>query len=430
MGGAVSRVLAGLDGVRAWQEDLYRDLHEHPELSHREHRTAGIVAGRLRDFGLDVHDGVGGTGVVGVLRNGHGPTVLLRADMDALPIRETTGLPYASTATATDDAGNEVPVAHSCGHDMHTTCLLGAVRLLADATDTWRGTVVALFQPAEETGGGALGMVEDGLADIIPVPDVTFAQHVIAGPAGRVSTHPGPIFSAADNIRITVHGRGGHGSMPHASVDPVVLAAMIIVRLQTVVSREVAPTETAALTVGSIHAGTAGNVIADSARMELTVRTYNEETRSRVLDAIHRIVTAECAASACPREPEFEVYDRFPVTENDPGTTDRLAAAFADHFGDRAGTIGQRTASEDFSHIPAAFGAPYSYWVLGCTDADVYRRATEAGRIAQDVPVNHSPDFAPALQPTCDTGTEALVVATLAWIERDHLESAGRRSTT
>lgn len=415
---AVSQVLAGLDGARSWQEELYRDLHEHPELSHQEHRTAGLVAKRLRGFGFDVHEGIGGTGVVGLLRHGDGPTVLLRADMDALPVREATSLPYASTVTATDAVGNQVPVAHACGHDMHVACLLGAAQLLADGTDHWQGTVVALFQPAEETGDGARGMVDDDLASIVPRPDVAFAQHVLVGPAGRIGTHPGPVLSAADSMRITVHGRGGHGSMPQATVDPVVLAAMIVVRLQGVVSREVAPTETAVLTVGSIQAGSKSNVIPDSAELELNVRSYSEQTRSSVLEAIRRIVTAECAASGCPREPEFELFDRFPVTDNDAGTTERVAAAFVEYFGDRAVTIGQQTASEDFSDVPNALGTPYSYWGVGCTDADAYQRAVDAGRVSQDIPVNHAPAFAPVIQPTCDAGTEAMVVAAMAWLVR------------
>jgi len=415
---ATSHVLAGQDSVRAWQEDVYRDLHRHPELSHQEHRAAELVAGRLAAAGFEVHQGIGGTGVVGVLRNGDGPTVLLRADMDALPVGEATGLPYASTDTATDADGVEVPVAHACGHDMHVACLLGAAQLLADAQDRWRGALVALFQPAEETGDGARGMVDDGLAGIIPKPNVAFAQHVLVGPAGCVGTRPGPVLSAADSMRITVHGRGGHGSMPQATVDPVVLAAMIVVRLQGVVAREVAPTETAVLTVGSIRAGSKSNVIPDTATLELNVRTYSEQTRSTVLAAIRRIVSAECAASGSPREPEFELFDRFPVTDNDAAVTARVAQAFVEHFGGRAVALGQQTASEDFSDVPRAFGAPYSYWGVGCTDPETYRKAEEAARVSQDIPVNHAPAFAPVIQPTLDAGTRAMVVAALAWLAR------------
>jgi amidohydrolase len=409
-------VLAGLDALRSWQEDLYRDLHQHPELSHHEHRTAEKVAEALDSTGCDLHTGIGGTGVVGVLRNGDGPTVLLRADMDALPVTETTGLPYASTATAADGAGNEVPVAHACGHDAHVACLLGAARLLADAPDSWSGTVVALFQPAEEVGDGARGMLDDQLASLFPTPDVALAQHVLPGVAGTVATRTGPVLSAADSVRITVFGRGGHGSSPQSTVDPVVLAAMIVVRLQTIVSREIAPGETAVLTVGSLQAGTKSNIIPDHAVIQLNIRTYNEPTRATILEAIRRIVNAECAASGSPKDAEFELFDRFPLTHNDAATTERVAAAFGKFFGNRAGSLPQQSASEDFSDIPAALATPYTYWGVGCTDPKTFRKAEESGRIAQDIPGNHSPNFAPVLQPTLDTGTEALVVATLAWL--------------
>jgi amidohydrolase len=413
---AVSSVLTGLESSRSWQEELYRDVHQHPELSHQETRTAGLVATRLRGAGFEVHEKVGGTGVVGVLRNGDGATVLLRADMDALPVREATGLPYASEVTSTDAAGNEVPVMHACGHDVHVACLAGAAQLLADGREHWSGTLVALFQPAEEVGDGARRMVEDGLGDLIPAPQVALGQHVMPAPAGRVGTHAGATLSAADSMRITVHGRGAHGSMPQAAIDPVVLAAMIVVRLQTVVSREIPPGETAVLTVGSIQAGTKSNVIPESATLQLNVRTFSDSTRTTILAAIERIVRAECAASDCPEEPEFELFDRFPLTDNDVATTEQVAGAFADFFGEQARPVGQQSASEDFSDIPSAMGVPYTYWFIGGIDAEVYAGAEQAGRIAQDIPVNHSARFAPVLQPTLDTGTQALVVAALAWL--------------
>jgi len=412
----VEAILAGLESSRSWQEQLYRDVHRHPELSHHEQRTASLVADRLRGAGYDVQEGVGGTGVVGVLRNGPGQTVLLRADMDALPVREATGLPYASQVTATDADGNAVPVMHACGHDVHVACLAGAAQLLADGRRSWSGTLVALFQPAEETGDGARGMVEGGLASLVPAPTVALGQHVMPLPAGQVSTHSGPALSAADSMRITLYGRGAHGSMPQAAVDPVVLAASIVVRLQTVVSREVAPGDTAVLTVGSIQAGTKSNVIPDQAVLQLNVRTYTEGTRTVVLDAIRRIVRAEFQASGCPREPDFELFDRFPVTDNDSAATRRVESAFTAFFGDRARPVGQQSASEDFSDIPTALGAPYTYWFIGGIDADRYADAARAGRVAREIPVNHSATFAPVLQPTLDTGTQALVVAALAWL--------------
>jgi hippurate hydrolase len=413
---AVESVLAGLETARPWQEHLYRELHQHPELSHEEQRTAALVAARLRGAGFDVHEGIGGTGVVGVLRNGEGPVVLLRADMDALPVEEATGLPYASEVTGSDADGKPVPVMHACGHDVHVACLAGTAQLLADGREHWSGTLIALFQPAEETGDGARGMVEGGLAELIPVPAVALAQHVMPGPAGAIGTRSGPVLSAADSMRITLYGRGAHGSMPQAAVDPVVLAAMIVVRLQTVVSREVAPGETAVLTVGSIQAGTKSNVIPDRAVLQLNVRTYSDATRTAVLEAIRRIVRAECAASDCPSEPEFELFDRFPLTHNDVAVTGRVESAFRAFFGERAQPIAQQSASEDFGDIPSAFGAPSTYWFVGGIDPDTYEAAARAGRVGQDIPVNHSAAFAPVVQPTLDTGTQALVVAALAWL--------------
>lgn len=413
---ATDEVLAGLAEVRGWQQDCYRDLHEHPELSHREFATARKVADRLGGLGYHVHDGIGGTGVVGVLANGPGPTVLLRADMDALPVAESTELDYASTVRSTDADGHDVPVMHACGHDVHVTALLGAAQLFAEGTEHWRGTVVALFQPAEETADGARAMVDGGLADVLPAVDVALGQHVMPLPAGMVGTHAGPFLAAADSMRIVVHGRGAHGSMPQASVDPVVLAAMIVLRLQTVISREIPPVEPAVLTVGSIRSGSKSNVIPDRAELQLNIRTYSDETRTTVLDAVRRIVTAECSASGCPREPEFELFGQFPLTDNDVPTTNRVHDAFAAYFGDKCFDMPQGTASEDFSEIPRALGVPYTFWCVGGIDAATFDKAAKAGRVAQDIPVNHSPDFAPVIEPTLDACTEALVVAAMSWL--------------
>lgn len=405
-------VLAALPSVRSWQEDFYRDLHGHPELSHHETRTARRTSERLRQAGFVVHEGIGGAGVVGILRNGDGPTVLLRADMDALPVKEATGLPYASTAT--DETGT--PVMHACGHDVHVACLAGAAQLLADAHDEWSGTLVALFQPAEETGDGARGMLDDGLASVIPHPDVALAQHVLPFPSGHVATRSGPTLSAADSLRITLHGRGAHGSMPQAAVDPVVIAASAVLRLQTVVSRELAPGEPAVLTVGSVQAGTTSNVIPDHATLLLNMRTYSDATRTAMLDAIRRIVTAEGEAARAPQPPDIEPFESFPLTSNDPAVTARVAEAFTAFFGDRAGELPRQSASEDFGDVPNALGVPYTYWGIGGIDPDVYAAAERAGRVNEDIPVNHSATFGPVLQPTLDTGTQALVVAALAWL--------------
>src|SRR6476469_2866013 len=401
---SADEVLAGLHHTCAWQEDFYRDLHAHPELSGRESETAAAVAQRLTGWGFEIHE-LGG-GVVGVLPNGSGQTVLCRADMDALPVTELTGLPYASTAKATDETGATVGVSHACGHDVHVTCLLGAAKLLASRRDLWHGTFVALFQPAEETASGAQGMLDAGLTGRIPRPDVAFAQHVLGLPAGTVATTIGPVMSAGDSIRITVSGIGSHGSMPHLSVDPVVLAASIVVRLQTIVARETKPGEFAVVTVGSSVAGTKSNVIADRAVLLLNVRTYDDDVRAQVLAAIERIVRAECDAAGSPQAPTFDYYDQYPLTSNDERVGARVRSAFEQHFADRMVDLGRVTASEDFSRIPDAFGTPYAYWgVGGFADASA-------------APPNHSPYFAPLIQPTLDTGTSALVVATLTYLAK------------
>jgi len=417
---AARTILSAQDSLRDWQESLYKDFHRNPELSHHEERTAGIVAEQLTSFGFAVHTNIGGTGVVGVLANGDGPTVLVRADMDALPVAEATGLDYASTVVAIDDQGAQTAVMHACGHDVHMSSLLGAAQLFGQERDAWAGTLVTLFQPAEELGDGARGMVDDGLAALIPRPDVALAQHVLAHPAGTVSTYPGPFLSMADSIHITLYGRGSHGSMPHLSVDPAVLAAMVVVRLQTVVSREVQPGEFAVLTVGKIAAGAKSNIIDDHAVLELNIRTYSKATRDQILTAIERIAKAESAASGSPKEPEIELYNSYPLTDNDANVTASVADAFAEYFPTEAiDNYGRQTASEDFSDIPTALGVPYTYWGIGGVDSETYRAARAAGRVTTDIPANHSPKFAPVLQPTLTTGTAALVVAAAAWLGKD-----------
>jgi amidohydrolase len=411
----VDEILAGYDGIQAAQEAFYKDLHEHPELSHHEHRTARCVAGELQKYGFTVQTGIGGTGVTGVLANGAGPTVLLRAELDALPIAEDTGVDYASTVTTKAADGHEVPAAHACGHDMHMSCLLGMAKLMAGHPGQWNGTLLPLFQPGEETGDGAQGMVDDGLLKRIPAPDVALAQHLLPGIAGTVGTCSGPFMSAEDSIKVTVYGRGSHGALPQDGIDPVVLAAMIIVRLQTIVSREVTPGDVAIVTVGSIQAGTRSNVIPDHAVLQLNVRSYSQPARQRMLAAIQRIIRAECQASGSPKDPDFETLASFPLLDNDAATTERVAAAFAEHFGDHALVLDRQTVSEDFGIIPDAAGVPYTYWGIGRTDRKIYQAAEKAGRLAE-LPANHSPEFLPPLQPTLRTGTEALVTAAMAWL--------------
>jgi hippurate hydrolase len=304
--------LVRLPGLLPELEALYTDVHAHPELSMQETRTAGLAAERLRAAGYDVMTAIGKTGVVGLLRNGPGATVMLRADMDALPVEEATELPYASKVRATDRDGKTVPVMHACGHDMHVAWLVGATALFAQARDTWRGTLMAVFQPAEETAEGAQAMIDDGLFDRFPKPDVVLGQHVMVGPAGAIGGRAGAITSAADSLQIRLFGRGAHGSMPQASIDPVVMAAATVMRLQTIVSRELAAAEAAVVTIGSLQAGTKENVIPEEAVIKLNVRSFDEGVRQRVLAAIERIVNAEAAASGAPRPPEITSLDHIP----------------------------------------------------------------------------------------------------------------------
>jgi amidohydrolase len=408
--------LLNLDGLLPELEALYKDVHSHPELSMQETRTAALAADRLRAAGYEVTTGVGKTGVVGVLRNGNGPTVMLRADMDALPIAEATGLPYASTVTATDREGKSVPVSHMCGHDMHVTWLAGATKSLADERTSWQGTLMAVFQPAEETAEGAQAMIDDGLFKRFPKPDVILGQHVMVGPAGTVTGRAGAITSAADSLQIRLFGRGAHGSMPQASIDPVVMAAATVMRLQTIVSREVAAAEAAVITVGALQAGTKENVIPDEAIIKLNVRTFDAGVRKRVLAAIERIVNAEAEASGAPRKPEITTLDHYPLNVNDRDASKRVADAFRSYFGsERVRETGPAPASEDFGSFGSEWHSPSVFWFVGGTDPDTYARAQQANRL-NELPVNHSPKFAPVVHPTLRTGVETLFVATRAWL--------------
>jgi hippurate hydrolase len=397
--------------------DLYRDLHSHPELSFQETRTAGVVADRLRSLGVETTTGVGGTGVVGVLRNGAGPTVLLRADMDALPVLERTGLEYASTARAVDRDGHEVPVAHACGHDVHVACLLGAVEALLARRDTWSGTVLAVFQPAEEVGGGAQAMIDDGLFERFGRPDVVLGQHVAPLPAGVLAVRPGPAFAGSDTVRVTLHGAGGHGSRPETTVDPIVMAAATVMRLQTIVAREVGGTETAVLSVGTLRAGTKENIIPDDAELGLTVRSFDPAVRTRVLAAVERIVRAEAAASGAAEDPDITVLDTFPPLVNDEDAAARAAAALG-----AVGPVvdpGLVTGSEDVGLFATAAGVPCVYWLLGGADPAAFAGATsrdELVAVVASLPSNHSPLFAPVVEPTLATGVRALVAAAQEWL--------------
>ena len=409
-------VLDGLKNITGPLADLYRDLHSHPELSNQEHRTAAKAAEQLEWAGCDVTTAVGGTGVVGVLRNGDGPTVMLRADMDGLPVKEATGLPYASTVTAPGPDGHDVPVMHACGHDMHVTWLAGATKLLARAPDAWHGTLVSLFQPAEELGTGAQAMIDDKLFERFPKPDVILGQHVMPPPAGQITYRAGVTQSEEDNIEVRLFGRGGHGAWPESTVDPVVMAAATVLRLQTIVSREVAAFEPVVVTVGALQAGAKGNVIPDDAVLKINVRTFDSTVRTRVLAAIERIVKAEATASGAPEPPAFRYFDHFALTVNDRQLAEHVGSAFRGYFG--AERVHELTnplpVSEDFGLLGSESGVPSLFWYVGGTDPDLYQHAEKAGRLAQDVPTNHSSRFAPVLHPTLETGIQALTVASLS----------------
>jgi amidohydrolase len=409
-------MLSPLPGLLPDLEALYTDVHAHPELSMQETRTSRLAADRLRAAGYDVTTGIGKTGVVGLLHNGDGPTVMLRADMDALPVEEATGLSYASTVKAADREGKTVPVAHACGHDMHVAWLIGATTLMAQARNTWRGTLMAVFQPAEETAEGAQAMIDDGLFKRFAKPDVVLGQHVMVGPAGTIGGRAGAITSAADSLQIRLFGRGAHGSMPQASIDPVVMAAATVMRLQTIVSREVAAADAAVVTIGALQAGTKENVIPDEAVIKLNVRTFDEGVRKRVLAAIERIAKAEAAASGAPKPPEITPLDKYPLGVNDAGASKRIVDAFRQHFAaDRVRETGPTSASEDFGSFGTEWRAPSVFWFVGGTDPDTYAKAKAAGRL-NELPTNHNPRFAPVIHPTLQTGVETMIVAARAWL--------------
>lgn len=408
--------LANLARLLPDLQTLYTDIHAHPELSMQETRTAGIAADRLRAAGYEVTTGVGKTGVVGLLRNGDGPTVMLRADMDALPVQEATGLPYASKVTSTDQEGKTVPVMHACGHDMHVAWLVGAATLLAQDRDAWHGTLLVVFQPGEETAQGAQAMIDDGLVTRFPKPDVILGQHVMPRSAGMIGTRAGVVTSTGDSLQIRMFGHGAHGSMPQASIDPVVMAAATVMRLQTIVSREVAPNDAAVVTVGALQAGTKENVIPDEALIKLNVRTYDEAVRARVLGSIERIVKAESDASGAPTPPEITTLDHYNLVRNDPDATSRVTDAFRKHFpADRVTEAKPTTASEDFGSFGVEWRSPAVFWFVGGTDPGLVAKAKAEGRLSE-LPTNHNPRFAPVIHPTLETGVEALVVAAQAWL--------------
>lgn len=390
--------------------DLYRYLHANPELSMQENRTAEFILKELTALGLEAFV-CGGTGVVGVLRNGDGPVVGFRADTDGLPMQEDTGLDYASTATGRLADGTEVPVMHGCGHDTHITAALTVARLLSEAPESWSGTVVLLFQPGEETAAGAKAMVDDGLWDRVPKPEVIYGQHVWPGLAGTVNISRGTAMAMADSWRITVKGRQSHGSQPEQSIDPIVLGAHMVVRIQTIVSREVHPMKSAVVTIGTFHAGLKENIIPATAEFTLNVRTFDPEVRERVLGSLRRILKAEADASGAP-EPEIEEISSFPRCYNDPETADALISKFQRVLGeDAVNEVPPVMGSEDFGLLAEAIGVPSVYWMFGAFTQETLDSA-------DPLPGNHSPYFAPDIEPTLTTGVRAAMTSLLSRLAR------------
>ncbi|MCE9671176.1 amidohydrolase [Myxococcus stipitatus] len=418
-------------------EAFYRDLHAHPELSMHERETSAKVATWLGRCGYEVTTGVGRTGVVGVLRNGGGPTVLMRADMDALPVEEKTGRADASHIRVKAPDGRTVPVMHACGHDVHITCLMGVAELLAAARQHWRGTLMMVAQPGEETLQGARAMMGDGLYERFGRPDVALAQHVGALEVGMVGHHRGATTMASANLRVRIFGKGGHGSQPQNAVDPVVIAAYLVTRLQTIVSREMDVLRGGAvITVGHIHAGSQSNIIPDEAVLELTVRTPTNDLQQKVIDAIRRMARAECEAGRSPRPPDIEVMSQTRVMVNDDSYFTRVRSAHAAWFGEeRILDPGMLSGSEDFPYFAGELRhgdqgeVPIVYWYFGGTSHEVWKRAPGRTMMEklQHLPSNHSPQFDPSLD-CLRFGCESLLLAALACLGEEPSSLAAART--
>lgn len=409
--------------------ETYKALHAAPELSHREEKTSAYLAAQLKSLGYTVIERVGkyenpawvGYGVVAVMKNGTGPTVLVRTDMDALPVEEKTGLPYASKVKAKNDAGQEVGVMHACGHDIHMTSFLGAAKMLATLKNQWQGTLVLVGQPAEETIDGARAMMRDGLYTKVPRPDFAIALHDSADfPAGTVAYIPGFALASSTNIDVKIFGVGGHGSRPDSAKDPIVLASQIILAWQTIVSREISPLDPAVVTVGSIHGGTRYNIIPDEVNLQLTVRAYKEEVRQKLLASIDRIARAVALAAGIPveRAPIMKVSETevTTATYNDPALTERLAKAFRSGLGqERVFESSRVMGSEDFGYLSDGQKIPSSMFWLGVSDPDVLKRSSET---KVPLPSLHSPLFAPIPEPSLRTGVKALTLAVLELMKK------------
>jgi len=397
-------------------EDIYKHLHQNPELSAKEEKTSALIAKELKSLGFEVQEKLGMHNLAGVLKNGEGPTVLIRADMDALPLEEKTDLPYASKARGINPAGEEVSVMHACGHDIHMTVFLGTARALVETKDQWQGTLVMVAQSAEEIGFGAYELFKAKLYDKIPLPDYALALHDNASlPAGTLGYRSGAFMASVDMVDITVYGEGGHGAAPHTTIDPIVLSAEMISAFQTIVSREINPIEPAVVTVGSIHGGTVHNIIPDEVKMQLTLRSYSQDVRNQTIEALERMTENMARLAGLPEEkfPTIKVRDpQTPATINDPELTERLVGVFKQNFGeDKVVEMPPNMVGEDFSR----FGlqdqkVPICMFWLGAVDPAKVEAAREEGK---DLPSLHSPFFAPLPEPTIKTGVKAMSAAAL-----------------
>ncbi|ATJ83376.1 amidohydrolase [Halomonas beimenensis] len=416
-----AQVEATLEEVQA----LYRQIHQHPELPFEEHETSQRLATALETLGYEVTRGVGGTGVVALLHNGEGPTVMLRGDMDALPIKEDTGVDFASTRTVESEGGS-VPVMHACGHDLHSSCVVGAAAVMAGLKEHWSGTLMLVCQPAEEIFGGAKAMLDDGLFDRFARPDVILGQHNMPALAGTIGHRAGSTMAACTNLAVTIHGAGGHGSMPAQAVDPVVIAAHVVTRLQTIVSREVPPEQTVVVTVGKLHAGTQANIIPHTAALEINIRSFDNSLHRQVVEAIERIVRAECEAGRSPKPPEFRVLNETIALDNDPAAVARVRRAHGDHFGEaNLYDMPRLNGSEDFPFFGNAeaggFGGediPYVYWFIGSTLEERWE-ATPGKSVSEKMrhlEMPHSPYYFPGNSVTLRTGIEAMAAGALAYL--------------
>lgn len=399
-------------------EAVYKDLHQHPELGTQESRTSSIVAKHLQEVGYTVVDRIGGHGLVGILENGQGPTIMFRADMDALPIREETGVQWASQVESVDTDGEKKPVMHACGHDMHVTSAMAVSTLLAQARSEWKGTLLMLFQPDEEHGAGAQAMLDDGLYTKVPKPDVVFGQHISSLKTGIVRIKPGVFMASADTLKVTVFGRGAHGARPQDSIDPIVLAASIILRLQTVVAREIAPSDVASVTCASIHGGKAHNVIPYEVEFFLNIRTFNDAVREEVIGAVKRIIKGEAIASGVQKEPTIETVGNFPLTVNDEATAHKIDALFRSYFGEQnVLECPLVVASEDFSLLATSIGVRSAFWNFGSIDTKTWSEYERTGN-KELIPQPHQNTFCPEVSTTLRTAVDAMSLVLLEHLGR------------